>query len=62
MLPEQASITSSYQWRIWVARTGVPGALPARFGKHDTLRSRRWAPKGIWQRSFKAVQEPIWTG
>ena len=35
-------------------------ALPARFGKHDTLRkrSRRWAQKGIWQRLFEAVQEP----
>jgi transposase len=34
--------------------------LPARFGKHDTLRkrSRRWAQKGIWQRLFMAVQAP----
>ncbi|SHL33924.1 Transposase [Hymenobacter psychrotolerans DSM 18569] len=46
---------------FWVARHGCAWrALPARFGKHDTLRkrSRRWAQKGIWQRLFEAVQEP----
>lgn len=46
---------------FWVARHGCAWrALPARFGKHDTLRkrSRRWAQKGIWQRLFAAVQEP----
>jgi len=46
---------------FWVARHGCAWrALPARFGKHDTLRkrSRRWAEKGIWQRLFEAVQEP----
>src|SRR4028118_65980 len=46
---------------FWVARHGCAWrALPAHFGKHDTLckRSRRWAQKGIWQRLFEAVQEP----
>jgi len=46
---------------FWVARHGCAWrALPARFGKHDTLRkrSRRWAQKGIWQRLFEAVQQP----
>ena len=46
---------------FWVARHGCAWrALPARFGKHDTLRkrSRRWAQKDIWQRLFEAVQEP----
>ena len=46
---------------FWVARHGCAWrTLPARFGKHGTLRkrSRRWAQKGIWQRLFEAVQEP----
>ena len=45
----------------WVARHGWAWrALPARFGKHDTVRkrSRRWAQKGIWARLFAAVQRP----
>ncbi len=46
---------------FWLARHGCAWrALPAHFGKHDTIRkrSRRWAQKGIWQRLFQAVQEP----
>lgn len=46
---------------LWVARHGGAWrALPAHFGKHDTVRkrSRRRAQKGIWQRLFEAVQEP----
>ena len=46
---------------FWVARHGCAWrTLPARFGKHDTLRKRsqRWAQKGTWQRLFEAVQEP----
>ena len=44
-----------------VARHGCAWrALPARFGKHDTLRkrSRRRAQKSIWQRLLGAVQGP----
>lgn len=46
---------------FWVARHGCAWrALPARFGKHDTVRkrSRRWAQKGVWKRLFQAVQRP----
>ena len=46
---------------LWVARHGCAWrALPARFGKHDTLRkrSRHWTQKGSWQRLSEAVQEP----
>ena len=46
---------------FWVARHGCAWrALPARFGKHDTLRkrSRHWTQKGSWQRLSEAVQEP----
>ena len=46
---------------FWVARHGCAWrALPARFGKHKTLRkrSRHWAQKGVWLRWFEAVQKP----
>lgn len=46
---------------LWVARHGCAWrALPARFGKHDSVRkrSRRWAQKGTWARLFAAVQDP----
>ena len=46
---------------FWVARHGCAWrALPARFGKHDSVRkrSRRWAQKGVWTRLFAAVQAP----
>lgn len=46
---------------FWVARHGCAWrTLPARFGKHDTVRkrSRRWAEKGVWRRLFVAVQAP----
>jgi transposase len=46
---------------FWVARHGCAWrALPARFGKYDTVRkrSRRWAQKGVWARLFTAVQAP----
>lgn len=44
-----------------VARHGCAWrALPARFGRHDTVRkrSRRWAQQGVWKRLFQAVQRP----
>ena len=46
---------------LWVMRHGGTWRiLPARFGKHDTIRKRalRWAQKGIWQRLFAAVRLP----
>ena len=58
--------TGTDNWRFLTRCSGLPAtgvpkrALPARFGKHATLRkrSRHWAQKGIWQRSFEAVREP----
>lgn len=46
---------------LWVMRHGGTWrVLPARFGKHDTVRKRalRWAQKGTWQRLFEAVRVP----
>jgi transposase len=45
-------------WGVW--HSFAWRTLPARFGKHVTLRkrSRSWAQKGFWQRLFVAVQEP----
>ena len=46
---------------LWVMRHGGTWrVLPARFGKHDTVRKRalRWAQKGTWQRLFAAVRLP----
>jgi putative transposase len=36
---------------VYVLKTGIPWAdLPARFGKHDTVRKRfdRWCARGVW--------------
>lgn len=38
---------------LYVLKTGVPWAdLPARFGKHDTIRKRldRWCAAGVWEK------------
>jgi putative transposase len=38
---------------VYVLKTGVPWAdLPARFGKHDTVRKRfdRWCAAGMWEK------------
>lgn len=46
---------------LWVMRHGGPWRiLPARFGKHDSVRKRAlpWAQKGRWQRLFAAVRLP----
>lgn len=46
---------------LWVMRHGGTWrVLPARFGKHGTVRKRalRWAQKGTWQRLFEAVRVP----
>lgn len=46
---------------LWVLRHGGTWRiLPARFGKHDTVRKRalRWAQKGSWQRLLAAVRRP----
>ena len=46
---------------LWVMRHGGTWRiLPARLGKHDTIRKRalRWAQKGTWQRLFAAVRLP----
>lgn len=46
---------------LWVMRHGGTWRiLPARFGKHDTVRKRalRWAQKGTWHRLFAAVRLP----
>ncbi len=46
---------------LWVMRHGGTWRiLPARFGKHDTVRKRalRWAQKSTWQRLFAAVRLP----
>jgi transposase len=44
---------------LWVLRHGGTWrVLPARFGKHDSVRKRaqRWARKGTWQHLFAAVR------
>jgi transposase len=43
---------------VYVLKTGVPWAdLPARFGKHDTVRKRfdRWCARGVWARVAAAA-------
>ena len=38
---------------VYVLKTGIPWAdLPARFGKHDTVRKRfdRWCASGVWEK------------
>jgi putative transposase len=42
---------------VYVLKTGIPWAdLPARFGKHDTVRKRfdRWCAAGVWQTIARA--------
>ena len=46
---------------LWVLRHGGTWrVLPARFGKHDSVRKRaqRWARKGTWQHLLAAVRGP----
>lgn len=46
---------------VYVLKTGVPWAdLPARFGKHDTVRKRfdRWCTSGVWQKIAQASGDP----
>jgi len=46
---------------VFVLKTGIPWAdLPARFGKHDTVRKRfdRWCASGVWQRVARAAGDP----
>jgi transposase len=46
---------------LWIARTGAPWEdLPERFGKANSVfrRFSRWAKKGVWQRVFRALQDP----
>ena len=43
---------------VFVLKTGVPWAdLPARFGRHDTVRKRfdRWCARGVWARVAAAT-------
>ena len=43
---------------VYVLKTGVPWAdLPARFGKHDTVRKRfdRWCAAGVWEKIARAT-------
>ncbi len=46
---------------VFVLKTGIPCAdLPARFGKHDTVRKRfdRWCASGVWQTIARATGDP----
>lgn len=46
---------------LYVLKTGIPWAdLPARFGKHDTVRKRfdRWCTGGVWRKIAQATGEP----
>ena len=46
---------------VFVLKTGIPWAdLPARFGKHDTVRKRfdRWCAGGVWQTIARATGDP----
>jgi transposase len=46
---------------VYVLKTGIPWAdLPARFGKHDTVRKRfdRWCARGVWERVALATGDP----
>jgi len=45
----------------YVLKTGVPWSdLPARFGRHDTVRKRfdRWCANGVWARIARATGDP----
>jgi transposase len=46
---------------LWIGRTGAPWEdLPERFGKYNSVWRRfdRWAKKGVWERIFRALQDP----
>lgn len=46
---------------LWIGRTGAPWPdLPERFGKYNSVWRRfdRWAQKGVWERVFRALQDP----
>jgi putative transposase len=46
---------------VYVLKTGIPWPdLPARFGKHDTVRKRfdRWCARGVWERIAHATGDP----
>lgn len=46
---------------LWIGRTGAPWPdLPERFGKYNSVWRRfdRWAQKGVWERVFRAWQDP----
>ena len=46
---------------VYVLKTGIPWAdLPARFGKHDTVRKRfdRWCASGVWERIALTTGDP----
>lgn len=46
---------------LWIGRTGAPWPdLPERFGKYNSVWRRfdRWAKKGVWERVFRALQDP----
>lgn len=46
---------------LWIGRTGAPWPdLPERFGKFNSVWRRfdRWAQKGVWERVFRALQDP----
>jgi transposase len=46
---------------VYVLKTGIPWAdLPARFGKHDTVRKRfdRWCAGGVWEKIAQASGDP----
>ena len=46
---------------LWIGKTGAPWRdLPERFGAWGSVWRRydRWSKKGVWERIFKAVQDP----
>ena len=46
---------------LWIGKTGSPWRdLPERFGKWNSVAKRfaRWSAKGVWERVFRALQDP----
>jgi transposase len=46
---------------LWIAKTGAPWRdLPERFGHWNSVWRRfdRWSKKGVWDRVFRALQDP----
>ena len=46
---------------LWIAKTGAPWRdLPGRFGHWNSVWKRfdRWSKKGVWERVFRALQDP----